>query len=367
MVAVHRRLEGSDHPRQRLDRHLDPGAEAPRRGEQHAVDRRRRTTGGRVVTHRAQTTGATRPVRTRHGVPGAGLRACGGSRRRCRTTTSPPTPRPTGSGSSPDRYRSSAVTKWLISATPRVTVHVRWVAAVGARRLRRARGAAGRDGQGEADERHRHRRSCRCRSKVLWPEPPSSTSLRCSGGVVEPVADVVDRRHAVAPGAHPHDRLLRRERRSVALDQGERRDPRRHGDGGVDVGSARAAGAWCRRRRSGRSGTPTRCRPTPESRPPGVVVGRGDRVDGLAGDDRVGPSDGRRLAEHRCQATFEVVGGDDHEAPRREVRVRNVDCAVAGESVGEEHQRERTVGRCRDAAVGVGRRTAGSRRPGSGP
>ena len=38
VVAVHRRLEGPDHPGQRLDGHLDAGAEAPGRGEQHLVD-----------------------------------------------------------------------------------------------------------------------------------------------------------------------------------------------------------------------------------------------------------------------------------------------------------------------------------------
>ena len=38
VVAVHGRLEGPHHPRQRLDRHLDAGAEAAGRGEQHPVD-----------------------------------------------------------------------------------------------------------------------------------------------------------------------------------------------------------------------------------------------------------------------------------------------------------------------------------------
>ena len=38
VVAVHGRLEGPHHPGQRLDRHLHAGAEAPRLGEQHAVD-----------------------------------------------------------------------------------------------------------------------------------------------------------------------------------------------------------------------------------------------------------------------------------------------------------------------------------------
>ena len=37
VVAVHRRLEGSHHPRERLDRHLDPGAEASGRGEEHTI------------------------------------------------------------------------------------------------------------------------------------------------------------------------------------------------------------------------------------------------------------------------------------------------------------------------------------------
>ena len=52
VVAVHGRLEGAHHPRQRLDRHLDAGAEAARLGEQdrlHAgraggIDRHRRPT-----------------------------------------------------------------------------------------------------------------------------------------------------------------------------------------------------------------------------------------------------------------------------------------------------------------------------------
>ena len=38
VVAVHRRFEGPDHPRQGLDRHLHTGAEPPRLGEQHAID-----------------------------------------------------------------------------------------------------------------------------------------------------------------------------------------------------------------------------------------------------------------------------------------------------------------------------------------
>ena len=42
VVAVHGRLEGPHHPGQRLDRHLDAGAEPPRRGEQHLVDGHRR-------------------------------------------------------------------------------------------------------------------------------------------------------------------------------------------------------------------------------------------------------------------------------------------------------------------------------------
>ena len=36
VVAVHGRLEGAHHPRQRLDRHLDAGAEPAGRGQQHA-------------------------------------------------------------------------------------------------------------------------------------------------------------------------------------------------------------------------------------------------------------------------------------------------------------------------------------------
>ena len=38
VVAVDGRLEGAHHPRERLDRHLYPGAEPARRGEQHEVD-----------------------------------------------------------------------------------------------------------------------------------------------------------------------------------------------------------------------------------------------------------------------------------------------------------------------------------------
>jgi hypothetical protein len=38
VVAVHRRLEDPDHPPEGLDRHLDAGAEAARRGQQHLVD-----------------------------------------------------------------------------------------------------------------------------------------------------------------------------------------------------------------------------------------------------------------------------------------------------------------------------------------
>jgi hypothetical protein len=38
VVAVHGRGERADHPRQRLDRHLDPGAEPARLGEQDQVD-----------------------------------------------------------------------------------------------------------------------------------------------------------------------------------------------------------------------------------------------------------------------------------------------------------------------------------------
>jgi hypothetical protein len=38
VVAVDRRLERADHPRERLDRHLDAGAEAPGRGQEHTVD-----------------------------------------------------------------------------------------------------------------------------------------------------------------------------------------------------------------------------------------------------------------------------------------------------------------------------------------
>ena len=42
VVAVHGRLEDADHPRQRLDRHLDACAEATRRGEQDPFDAHRR-------------------------------------------------------------------------------------------------------------------------------------------------------------------------------------------------------------------------------------------------------------------------------------------------------------------------------------
>ena len=38
VVAVHGRLERADHPRQRLDGHLDAGAEAPRLGQEHLFD-----------------------------------------------------------------------------------------------------------------------------------------------------------------------------------------------------------------------------------------------------------------------------------------------------------------------------------------
>ncbi len=41
VVAVDRRFEAPDHPGQRLDRHLDTGAEAPRLGEEHAIDSHR--------------------------------------------------------------------------------------------------------------------------------------------------------------------------------------------------------------------------------------------------------------------------------------------------------------------------------------
>jgi hypothetical protein len=38
VVAVDRRLEDAHHPRERLDSHLDPGAEASRLGEQDELD-----------------------------------------------------------------------------------------------------------------------------------------------------------------------------------------------------------------------------------------------------------------------------------------------------------------------------------------
>ena len=41
VVAVDGRLEEPHHPRQRLDRHLDPGTEAPRLGEEHLLRRPR--------------------------------------------------------------------------------------------------------------------------------------------------------------------------------------------------------------------------------------------------------------------------------------------------------------------------------------
>ena len=51
VVAVDGRLERPDHPCQRFDRHLDPGTEAPRLGEQHGLDR---SAGGR--SHRREGT-----------------------------------------------------------------------------------------------------------------------------------------------------------------------------------------------------------------------------------------------------------------------------------------------------------------------
>ena len=39
VIAVHGRFEAAHHPRQCLDRHLDPGAEPPRLGQEHAFDR----------------------------------------------------------------------------------------------------------------------------------------------------------------------------------------------------------------------------------------------------------------------------------------------------------------------------------------
>jgi len=48
VVAVDGRIEGPDHPGQRLDRHLDPGAEATGLGQEYAFDRH----GRRVVVHR---------------------------------------------------------------------------------------------------------------------------------------------------------------------------------------------------------------------------------------------------------------------------------------------------------------------------
>jgi len=58
VVAVHGRLEGPHHPRQRLDRHLDAGAEPPGRGEQDLVDgHRRQRTDARPAVRRAAASG----------------------------------------------------------------------------------------------------------------------------------------------------------------------------------------------------------------------------------------------------------------------------------------------------------------------
>jgi hypothetical protein len=61
VVAVDGRLEGADHPRERLDRHLHAGAEPPRRGEQHPVDgHAARLPMGPRPAHRQRTTASAR-------------------------------------------------------------------------------------------------------------------------------------------------------------------------------------------------------------------------------------------------------------------------------------------------------------------
>ena len=92
VVAVHGRLEGPHHPRQRLDRHLDAGAEAAGLGEQHpvdvhaaeATDRAPRSTGcvaGRPVAWTAMSAPRRRRRRARVAGRRAGLR--GRRRGRC--------------------------------------------------------------------------------------------------------------------------------------------------------------------------------------------------------------------------------------------------------------------------------------------
>jgi putative radical SAM enzyme (TIGR03279 family) len=51
VIAVHGRLEGPNHPGERLDRHFDSGAEASRRGEQHAIDGHQCRLVGRSLGH----------------------------------------------------------------------------------------------------------------------------------------------------------------------------------------------------------------------------------------------------------------------------------------------------------------------------
>ena len=64
VVAVHGRLERAHHPRQRLDRHLDAGAEAARLGEQHGLHG---PAGGR--SHRIEGSRRARPLEVGGHVP----------------------------------------------------------------------------------------------------------------------------------------------------------------------------------------------------------------------------------------------------------------------------------------------------------
>ena len=54
---------------------------------------------------------------------------------------------------------------------------------------------------------------------------------------------------------------------------------------------------------------------TPSSAPPGSPSAVACSVDRLVSDLRVGPGAGDRLTQHCGESPFEVVGGDDHEAP----------------------------------------------------
>ena len=108
VVAVHGRLEGPHHPGQRLDRHLDAGAEAAGRGEQHLVDGSDRRseaigTARRLASLGAHVSGAVAPVawpcprlesslsrpdRRPRGPARAGRRDRRASTARCRATSS---------------------------------------------------------------------------------------------------------------------------------------------------------------------------------------------------------------------------------------------------------------------------------------